>query len=218
MSIADADGYDTTDITESTLDFVAEHKHGGTLEAGTLREAFEEADAQNAGTIRAMLEAEKTGEAHIMRKGEALAKFENDEAKHRRLEAVKATFAAAAALVEAGKPDEASDTRAIAAEIILAEFSQSDLTELDPAAVEAVNDIGGDRMLDYLGEIETDAGKAVELMERFPWLFGRKSEIIARIEYETRERQNEARAFDRELDEQHEKERETARKIAAAEE
>lgn len=152
MSIADSDGYDTTDITESTLDFVAEHKYGGTLEAGTLREAFEEADARNAGTVRAMLEAEKTGEAHILRKGEALAKFENDEAKHRRLEAAKATFAAAAALVEAGKPDEASDTRAIAAEIILAEFEQNDLTELDPSAVETVNDMGADLAIDTISE------------------------------------------------------------------
>lgn len=171
-------------------------------------------------TVRAMLEAEKTGEAHILRKGEALAKFENerDEGKHQRFESAKASFSAAAALVEAGQADMASDIRAIVAEIILSEFNEIDLTALDPAAVATVNDIGGDRLMDYVAEIETDAAKAVELMERFPHLFGRKSEIQARIDYETSEKHNEARAFDRMLDEERENERETARKIANAEE
>jgi hypothetical protein len=141
-----------------------------------------------------------------------------DEAKRQRFEAAKASFGAAALLVSCGQEDKAADVRATVVEIILAEFNEIDVSALDPAAIAAVNDIGGDRFLDYVGDIETNAGKAVELLGRFPGLFGRKSEILERVKYEQSEKHNEARAFDRILDEEREKEREIALKMANTEE
>ena len=86
MSIADVDGYDTKDIGDvmngNALEYCAEHERGGTLEAGTLREAFDIVDAQNADTMAAMFRQEVL-EKHAQ-------KAEEDEGKRLDIEAAKA--------------------------------------------------------------------------------------------------------------------------------
>ena len=89
---------------------------------------------------------------------------------------------------------------------------------MDEAAKATIRDIGGDRMLDYIGEAVTDSGKLADLLARFPSCFGRKSEILQSLRFEIAEQNNNARAFDRIIDDMNEREREIYRERASAEE